>query len=129
MLQLEILNGTQAGLLWESRRFPVGIGRGSSCDWQIEADGVWERHFEITVAPDSGFHLKVNSEAALMVNQTPVREARLRNGDVLTVGAAKIAFRLSPAPQRSLRWREWSVWLLLVGVTAGQLWLISALLR
>jgi predicted component of type VI protein secretion system len=129
MLQLEILTGKQAGFLWEPRRFPVCIGRGSSCDWQIEADGVWERHFEISVHSDSGFHLKALSDAALMVNQTPVREARLRNGDVLTAGAAKIAFRLSPAPQRSLRWREWSVWLLLAGVTVGQSWLISVLLR
>jgi pSer/pThr/pTyr-binding forkhead associated (FHA) protein len=129
MLQFEIISGRQAGLLWDSRRFPVRVGRGASCDLQIEAEGVWEQHFEITMNPATGFHLSVHPDAVVMVNQAPVTEARLNNGDVLTAGAAKLSFRLSPPRQRSLKLREWSVWLLLVGVTAGQILLVEWLLR
>jgi pSer/pThr/pTyr-binding forkhead associated (FHA) protein len=129
MLQLEILTGKQAGFLWDSRRFPVRVGRGASCDLQIEAEGVWEQHFEITMNPATGFHLNVHPNAVVMVNQVPVTEARLKNGDVLTAGAAKFSFRLSPPRQRSLKLREWSVWLLLVGVTVGQILLVDWLLR
>jgi predicted component of type VI protein secretion system len=129
MLQLEILYGRQAGFLWDSRRFPVCVGRGSQCDLQIEADGVWERHFEISLAAETGFHLRTCADAVVMINQVPVATARLKNGDMLTVGAAKLAFRLSPTRQSSLRWREWSVWLLLAGVTTGQALLVNWLLR
>lgn len=129
MLQLEILTGKQAGFLWGSRRFPVRVGRGASSDLQIEAEGVWEQHFEITMNPATGFHLSVHPNAMVMVNQAPVTEARLKNGDVLTAGAAKLSFRLSPPQQRSLKLREWSVWLLLAGVTVGQILLVDWLLR
>jgi pSer/pThr/pTyr-binding forkhead associated (FHA) protein len=129
MLQLEILSGKQAGFLWDSRRFPVRVGRGASCDLQIEAEGVWEQHFEITLNATTGFHLSVHPDAVVMVNQVPVTEARLNNGDVLTAGAAKLSFRLSPPRQRSLKLREWSVWLLLAGVTAGQILIVDWLLR
>jgi hypothetical protein len=53
----------------------------------------------------------------------------LRNGDVISFGSIKIQFWLSAPVQRGLRFREWSVWALIVLITIGQLLLIGWLLR
>lgn len=129
MIQLEILSGKQAGLLWEARRFPVRVGRGAAMDLRLEEEGIWEQHFELSADAATGFNLKPHPGALLAINQIPVATARLRNGDVITAGAVQINFRLSPTRQRSLRWREWFVWLLLVAVTIGQFFLIFDFLR
>ena len=129
MVQLKILSGKLAGFLTETRQFPFRVGRGAGNDWRLEAEGVWAEHFEITSNPDSGFHLATLPGAKLMVNQAPVETARLRNGDLLTVGALNIAFGISPTQQRGLRIREAFVWTLIFGITLGQLALIAWLLR
>jgi hypothetical protein len=89
---------------------------------------VWEQHFELALGAD-GFTVRAHPGAIVALNQTPVETARLRNGDIITAGAAQISFRLSPTRQRSLRLREWGVWGLLAAVTAGQLALVWWLLR
>ncbi len=129
MVQFQIISGKQAGLLWEARRFPVRVGRGADMDLRLEDDGVWEEHFQISLDAQTGFHLTAASGVLLSVNQVPVPAARLRNSDIITAGAAQLSFRLSPTRQRSLRLREWLVWVLLVAVTLGQLALIFSVLR
>jgi predicted component of type VI protein secretion system len=129
MLQLQIISGKQAGLLWEARRFPVQIGRAPQCDLCLEEDGVWAEHFQLNSDPEAGFSLTAQPGAAVMVNQSPVQSARLRNGDFITAGAVKIAFRLAPTRQRGLRLREWSVWTLIAGVSLGQIALIAWMLQ
>lgn len=129
MVQLQILSGKQAGHLWEARRFPANVGRSAGNDLCLEDDGVWNEHFQITSAPETGFTLKANPEAAVAVNQTPLQSVHLRNGDIITAGAVKMAFRLSETRQRGLRGREALVWLLIVGVSFGQLALVGWLLR
>jgi len=128
MLQLQIVSGKQAGLLWEARRFPAQIGRSANCDLCLEDDGVWAEHFQLTSDPTTGFSLVVQPGAAVMVNQSPVQTTRLRNGDFITAGAVKISFRLSPTNQRGLRLRESMAWGLIVGVSLGQIVLIGWLL-
>lgn len=128
MVQFHIISGQQAGLLWEARRFPVRVGRAVGNDLQLADAGVWEEHFQITVDSETGFHLMAHPGAMVALNQTPVPSARLRNGDVITVGAAKLSFRLSETRQSSLRLREALVWALVVAVSLGQLTLIAWLL-
>jgi predicted component of type VI protein secretion system len=128
MLQLQILSGKQAGLLWEARHSPVRVGRTQGNDLRLEDDGVWDEHFQITSDPETGFNLTACGAATLAVNQTPVPAARLHNGDLITVGAAKLAFRLRETRQSSLRLREALVWALIGGVSLGQLALIAWLL-
>jgi hypothetical protein len=129
MVQLQIISGKQAGLLWEARRFPVRVGRRADMDLRIEDDGVWDDHFQLSLDQQSGFHIAAQPGVLLAVNQTAVQSVRLRNSDIITVGAAQISFRLSPTRQKSLRLREWFVWALLLAVTAGQMALIFAVLR
>jgi predicted component of type VI protein secretion system len=129
MLQLEVLSGKQAGLLWEARRFPAQIGRSAQCDLRLEEDGVWAEHLQLHSDPEAGFSLTALPGAVVMVNHASVQTARLRNGDFITAGAVKIAFRLSPTSQRGLRLRECTVWALIAGVTLGQFGLIAWMLQ
>lgn len=129
MVQLQIISGKQAGLLWEARRFPARVGRGVDMDLRLEGDGVWENHFQLQLNRETGFEIAAAEGVLLSVNQIPVQSARLRNSDVITAGAVQISFRLSPTRQKSLRLREWFVWVLLGAVTAGQLFLVFSLLR
>ncbi len=98
-------------------------------DLRIEDDGVWDDHCQLSLDQQSGFHIAAQPGVLLAVNQTAVQSVRLRNSDIITVGAAQISFRLTPTRQKSLRLREWFVWALLLAVTAGQLALIFAVLR
>lgn len=129
MLQLEILSGSKAGLLWDARHFPARLGRSPESELQLEDDGVWAEHFTLTSDATAGFSLIATAGTAVMVNQTPVQEARLKNGDIITIGAVKIAFRLAATKQRGLLIRESLVWALIAAISFGQLALIGWLLR
>ncbi len=129
MLQLQILSGQQADFLWEARRFPVRVGRAEGNDLRLEADGIWAEHFQINCDAATGFSLTVQPGALVAVNKLPVETVHLRNGDIITAGAAKICFRLSTTRQTSLRLREALVWIIIIGVSLGQIALISWLLQ
>ncbi|MGH8023045.1 MAG: hypothetical protein ACRED1_05670, partial [Limisphaerales bacterium] len=73
---------------------------------------------------EEGFRLATAPEAIATVNSSPAGEAVLRNGDIITLGSAKLQFWIAPARQRGLRLRENSVWGLLILVTLGELVLI-----
>ena len=129
MVQLQIISGKQAGLLWEARRFPVRVGRGVEMDLRLEEDGVWDDHFQLDLDAQTGFHLSATPGVIVSVNQTPVQSIRLRNSDIITAGAVQLSFRLSPTQQPSLRLQEWFVWGLVTTVTVTQLVLIFSVLR
>ena len=129
MLQFQILSGKQAGFLWDARRFPVRIGREAGSDLQIEEDGVWDEHARVELKSGDGFVITSHPGALLSVNQSPVETIRLRNGDIITAGSARIAFRLSQTMQRGLKLREAFIWLTIAGITIAQLALICWLLK
>jgi pSer/pThr/pTyr-binding forkhead associated (FHA) protein len=76
-----------------------------------------------------GFKLTTSASGLATINGEPVQNKILRNGDIITIGSAKLQFWLAAARQRSLRLRENFVWALLVFVTLGQFILIYWLLR
>ncbi|HEX5221158.1 MAG TPA: FHA domain-containing protein [Verrucomicrobiae bacterium] len=129
MIQFQILSGKQAGVFWNARRFPVRIGRASGSDLRLDDDGVWEEHFQLSLNPAEGFAVTVHPGAIVTVNQAPVQTARLRNGDIITAGSAKLCFRIADNRQRGLRLREWFVWTLIVTVCLSQVALIYWLLQ
>lgn len=128
MLQLQILSGKSAGVVWAARCFPVRVGRASGNDLQLEDDGVWNEHFQVVLNPTEGFVLSVHPGALVTVNQTPATTARLRSGDLITAGSAQFRFRLGETRQRGLRLREWFVWTLLLSVLLGEIALVGWLL-
>ncbi len=72
---------------------------------------------------------RLRQSALVAVNGEPFQNHTLRNGDIITVGSAKMQFWLAAARQRGLRFRELFVWTLIIAVTAGQFALIYWLIR
>jgi len=128
MVQLNILSGRQAGTFQVARRFPFVVGRENGADLRIEDEGVWDHHLELHLRMPEGFVLKARPSALVSVNTKPIREARLRNGDLIEIGAVKLEFGLSG----TARWRLWPreilVWAGLALVCVAQVALIYAVL-
>jgi len=129
MIQLNILSGQTAGDTLVVRRFPFRIGRTAENDLQLEVPGVWDRHFTLEFQKAEGFRLQTAPDAFVAVNEERQQSARLRNGDIISFGSAKIQFWLAAPLQRGLRLREFSVWFLIAAITALQFFLIYRLLR
>ena len=129
MIQLRILSGQTAGDTLVVRRFPFRIGRAAENDLQLEAAGVWNQHLTLDFQKAEGFLLRTAPEAFAAINEQPQTSARLRNGDIISFGSAKIQFWLAAPRQRGLQLRELSIWLLLAAVTAFQFVLIYRFLR
>ena len=128
MIQFNVLSGRKAGSRTVVRRFPFRVGRAPDNDLQLGDDGVWDEH--LTLGFESGgFNLAVAPGALVAVNGGPFQNQTLRNGDIITVGSAKLQFWLAAARQRGLRTREYFVWTLLLLVTLGQFVLIYWLIQ
>jgi hypothetical protein len=128
MISLRILSGKMAGTEHMARHFPFRIGRSSAADLQLHEDGVWDQHLELAFNSVTGFVLTASPDALTSLNGKPVREAVLRNGDVMEIGALKIRFWLGAVRQYGLRIREGLVWLSCALITAVQLFLIYRLI-
>lgn len=129
MIHLHILSGRKAGSRAVASRFPFHIGRTNQNHLSLEDDGIWDHHVSLEFKKKDGFHLNAAPNVIVAVNGKPVENTRLLNGDVITVGSAKIQFWLAPARQKGLRMRENSVWLLLAVITVVQIALVCFLLR
>lgn len=129
MIQLRILSGKMAGDIQVVRRFPFRIGRSSANDLILDDAGVWDNHLTLEFEKGNGFTLQTAPETFAAINEESKTSARLRNGDIVSFGSAKIQFWLAAPRQRGLRFRELSVWLLLAAVTAFQFFLIYRLLK
>ena len=127
MVQLCVISGRMAGDNVVVRHFPFHIGRSAENDFCLDDDGIWEQHLVLGFQKKEGFTLQTVSEAFAAINEQPQTSARLRNGDIISFGSAKIQFWLAPVNQKSLRLREAFVWLLLAAVTALQVALICRL--
>ena len=129
MIQLRILSGETAGDIQVVRRFPFRIGRAAENDLRLQSAGVWDRHLTLQFEKSEGVILSAAPDAFAAVNEQPAVSARLRNGDIISFGSAKIQFWLAAPRQHVLRLRELSVWLLIAAVTAFQFVLIYRLLK
>ena len=129
MVQLRILSGQMAGDNLVVRHFPFCVGRAPENDLCLTDEGIWDYHFMLEFQKKEGFILQTFEEAFAAVNDESQKTVRLRNGDVISFGSAKIQFWLAAPRQRGLRMRELFVWALLAGVTGAQVALIGALMR
>jgi pSer/pThr/pTyr-binding forkhead associated (FHA) protein len=129
MIQLHVLSGKKAGSRVAASHFPFRIGRMPENDLSLDDDGVWDEHIVLEFRRKEGFRLAVATEAIAAVNSKPAGDGFLRNGDIITLGSAKLQFWISPARQRGLRLRENFVWALLVFVALTEVILICTTLR
>jgi predicted component of type VI protein secretion system len=128
VVQLQFLNGNRSGTVFRSNHFPIHSGRAADADLPLDDPGVWQRHFLIDWRAE-GLILEAESEALLSLNDNPVQRSLLRNGDIITLGALKIRFSLSPVRQSSLTLREWLTWIALGALCFGQIALVYVLIR
>lgn len=125
MFQLHILSGKAAGTVHTARRLPFSVGRSAGADLRSEDPGVWDDHLKFELDATEGIRVTAHPQASLLVNGTPTKVARLRNGDVLELGGLKLRFWLAAAPLQSLRVREAMTWLFLFALSALQVgWLL-----
>jgi pSer/pThr/pTyr-binding forkhead associated (FHA) protein len=129
MIQLRILSGQTAGDTQVVRRFPFRIGRAPENDLRLEAAGVWDNHLTLEFQKSEGIVLHTAPDSFAAINEEQKQSARLRNGDIISFGSAKIQFWLAAPRQRGLRPRELSVWLLVIAITALQFVLIYRLVK
>ena len=127
MIEIRILNGRAAGKRVAARRFPFGIGRHKASALCLEEPGVWDRHLELALQPTEGITLTVAPEARATVNGQSVQTTRLRNGDVIEIGAVRMRFGLAATRQRDLRLREGLTWLAFAVLSAAQIGLLYRL--
>jgi len=128
MVQLQILTGKRAGAQYTAARLPLQIGRAAGSDLCLEEPGVWPRHFQIS-RQWLDLVCQAQPEALLSVNGAQVDQAVLRNGDIISIGALKIQFALSPVRQSSLSAREGLTWAALALLCLAQVLLIYNLIR
>jgi predicted component of type VI protein secretion system len=128
VVQLQLLNGLRSGTVFRSSQFPIHAGRAPESDLPLDEPGVWLRHFLIDWRAE-GLVLTAEPEALLSVNDAPVPRAVLRNGDIITLGALKIRFSLTPVRQSPLALREWLTWIALTALCLGQIALVYELIR
>jgi hypothetical protein len=128
MVLLRFLSGPQADGFQAVRHFPFHVGRAPDNDLCLDAAGIWDYHFMLDLRVDEGFIFQTFETAFAAVNDQPMTSARLRNGDVVSFGSAKIQFWLSAPIQRGLLLPELLVWTLLILVTLSQFGLIYYLL-
>lgn len=130
MIQLRILCGKKAGDTQVVRRFPFHIGRAAKSDLILDEAGVWDSHLILEFQKPEGFVLHTAADAFAAINdEHQTTSARLRNGDIISFGSAKIQFWLAAPRQHGLRQREFFVWFILAIVTAFQFVLIYRLLK
>jgi hypothetical protein len=129
MVQLHILSGKMAGENIFVRRFPFRIGRASGNELTLDDAGVWDNHLTLDFEKTEGFLLRTAPDTFAAVNEEQKTSARLRNGDVISFGTAKLQFWLAAPHQRGLSLRELGVWLLITAVTAFQFFVIYRLLK
>ena len=123
MVELQIVSGKKAGTRWSARHFPFTVGRSSKADFQIEEPGVWDQHFKVSV---DGPNCILNScdEGLVTVNGVQSGSATLKSGDLIEIGAVKIRFGLTEAPQKTLATRELLTWAALGILCLAQIFII-----
>ena len=83
------------GQTYSVRSLPVVLGRGSNADLTVEDAGVSRRHLEIMEQDGTYLAVDLGSTNGSFHNGEPlVGRHALSNGDVLTIGRARIVFRL-----------------------------------
>lgn len=125
--RLDILNGRLAGQTRMVEQLPFGIGRHAEAGLRLEEPGVWDRHVELEWRFPEGFIVRRRADAPATVNGQPFTEQRLRNGDMLELGGAKLQFWLGDVAQKRLAFREVLVWAALAALVGAQVWLIVRL--
>ncbi len=99
---VKILNAEKEYL---SKEFPEGtyvLGRGTSCDIQLEDQAISRKHVEIRISDSTVYVNNLSTTARVFCNGKAVETAELGNGDEFTVGPYRILIFMGTQPQASV---------------------------
>jgi hypothetical protein len=91
-VSLRVLGDTGTGT-WGMTRRVAFVGRSPACTVRLDAAEVSDVHACLLVAADAVWAVDLLSDTGTRVNGEPVRAARLRDGDELTIGRYRIGCR------------------------------------
>ena len=129
-IRLERVDGNTAGNSIESRCFPFTLGQAKSCDLQIVAKGVWDTHLRLDNAGEKGITATPCSDALFIINGVSQgKTVRLKHGDLMGLGAAKLRFWFAPISQVDRQASEALIWVALLLLGMGQVAVIAWLLK
>lgn len=83
------------------------VGREPECDLRLRDLSVSGRHLEIGLRPEGATITDLMSTNGTRVNGKRVRTARLRDGDVISVGRTRLGFREVRRPRRARNLFRW----------------------
>lgn len=93
MYRLVFLNGKDRGKRLAINEATVTIGRDPDCAIQIEDDEVSRKHALIEQRADGVYIKDLGATNPTLLNNTPVQEARLQNGDRIELGNTLLEFQ------------------------------------
>lgn len=122
---IEILAGNpERPWIFSLVNLPVSVGRHSG-ECLIDQTGVWDRHLVLARDAEGWIVATPRAEAAVFRGSERLGPAtRLRSGDGLDLGSARLQFRISPPRQRTLWMLETLTWSGLVMLGVAQMMLL-----
>lgn len=109
-------------------RFPFLVGRSPDASLRLEAPGVWDRHLAFEIDRDEGVVARAGDSALVTIDGRRLEKQKVRNGDLMTLGAVTLQVVLTPLTRRHLGLWEFTIWTVFVAVAAAQVYLIWFLL-
>ena len=128
MFRLTVLEGKRRGQHFDIPSYPFVVGNNVEADLRMPDVGVWNNHVAIELEAGGEPHLKRLGEGVVSVNADQATFSKLRNGDLIVVGAAVFRFSLSPAPLKNLGRILVVVWFVVGAVMLLELFCIAFLL-
>ena len=114
-----------ASRIFSWRCLPVSVGR-RGADFSLDRPGVWDHHLVLSRDSEGWIVATPHAEAAVFLEGKQLGPAtRLRNGDRLDLGSARLIFRISDCCQRTLWALETVTWLGLIALVGFQIILLS----
>ncbi|MCS1409123.1 MAG: hypothetical protein M2R45_02302 [Verrucomicrobia subdivision 3 bacterium] len=116
MFRLTVLEGKRKGENVDLTSFPFVLGKNVGADLRVLDAGVWDHHAAIKFEPGAGPQLRRLGAGTVSLNAKPIDQSKLRNGDVIVIGAAVFSFGSSPNRVRGLGWFNFFTWLMVAFV-------------
>lgn len=109
MVRLTVTEGKEAGRVVHVDSFPCRLGRSKDATLFLSDPGVWAHHAAIHLSDEDGLRIEARPEVGVMVNGETTQSRVLQNGDLLTVGTARLQFSFEPPRQRDFRLYGWGI--------------------
>lgn len=128
MFRLTVLEGKRRGQHFDISSYPFVIGNNVEADLRMPDLGVWSNHAAIELKAGGEPHIRRLGDGVVSVNAEPLMFSKLRNGDLIAVGAAVFRFSSSPASLKNLGNLPVFVWFFIGAVVLLELFCIAFLI-